>query len=155
MEIVTFSTRFAAWCGLVRIFSVCRWLRGWWHDLQQGIGTDRELSYKGPIICGDEQKAGGSTSGKEPHCNNGSQKTQPPCIRPGGYATNCSIVFPVGSLSMSAPIPASHSGHLRLRPQVKSTNLARIVSGADWRGFRELARTLTRGICSLDGSRQP
>jgi len=63
--------------SISRIFSIHRWPRGCWHDLQQGIGTDRELPNKGPIICGDEQKTSGSTGGKEPHCNNDSSSLIP------------------------------------------------------------------------------
>ena len=41
--------------------------RGLWHDPQQGIGPDRELSSERPVISVDEPVTGGCAGGKESH----------------------------------------------------------------------------------------
>ena len=49
------------------MFQIRRWARGLWHDLQQRIGVDRDLSNERPVISADEEKAGGCTGGEESH----------------------------------------------------------------------------------------
>src|SRR5215472_294513 len=41
--------------------------RGLWHDLQQRVGPNQELSNERPVISADEQVPGGCAGGKESH----------------------------------------------------------------------------------------
>src|SRR5262249_18735760 len=41
--------------------------RSLWHDIQQGVGPDRELSSERPVIRGDEQVTSGCAGSKESH----------------------------------------------------------------------------------------